>query len=456
MKKIMYFVSFAVMTLLSVSCSSDELNNVAPPTNERVANHAIMQLHSNKPSFDAEGTTRTVANNWEDEATIYLQLFTGSNRVNGVATYNQSDNSWAIQYYGSLSVTNDGKCEVYYFENDSGNDYKEVKLNQVSAIYFDKSASYSFEDNVIKVTANLKPMTGRIRFKGESANQSFIVEGIRFYDSYSIENNAFVLGNDYFKASTKKDSYSDYFYCFFDDEGKKDIEFHDRENNVSFKKTLGKNALAVGASGFLNIPTLTSRNGWAVDRYKDYTISKVTFRMIKVYKGVSGIVDDIFYISETEVTQALWKAIMNDNPSVVQGDNLPVTNISRSDCNTFMTKLKAKTGDNYRFPNSDEWCFSAIGGNLNQGNTSNDLNPLEAWLPQNSDNMPHEVKTKKPNELGIYDMCGNVWEHILYNGGNYNYKAGSSFSTTDPNWIVSYWWSDNTAQNDLGLRLISD
>lgn len=136
-----------------------------------------------------------------------------------------------------------------------------------------------------------------------------------------------------------------------------------------------------------------------------------------------------FYMCETEVTQALWTAVMGSNPSYFKGDNLPVDKVSWEDCQAFIKKLNSLTGKNFRLPTEAEWEYCARGGDKSKGSLYSGGNDLDqvAWYSANSGNKPHPVATKKPNELGLYDMCGNVWEWCQDWYGPY-----SSDSQTDP------------------------
>ena len=132
-----------------------------------------------------------------------------------------------------------------------------------------------------------------------------------------------------------------------------------------------------------------------------------------------------FYIGKYEVTQALWKAVMGSNPSDWKGDNLPVEQVSWDDCQTFLRKLNAMTGNNFRLPTEAEWEYAARGGNRSRGYQYSGNNNLSdvAWYDGNSGNKTHPVGTKAPNELGIYDMSGNVWEWCQDWYGDYSSSA---------------------------------
>ena len=239
-----------------------------------------------------------------------------------------------------------------------------------------------------------------------------------------------------------------------------------------------------------------------------YTVNGVSFKMVAVEGGTFTMgASDVdlgasdsekpahqvtlssYRIGETEVTQALWKAVMGSNPSEFSptngyAENLqrPVEMVSWNDCQQFITKLNQMTGKNFRLPTEAEWEYAARGGKNSQGYKyagSNDLN-LVAWhwnnIPSHTDGVEgygtQTVATKSPNELGLYDMSGNVWEWCQDRYGSYSSAAqtnptgpasgydrvgrgGSWYFMESVGCRVSYrsYGSPSDSGNSLGLRL---
>ena len=165
-----------------------------------------------------------------------------------------------------------------------------------------------------------------------------------------------------------------------------------------------------------------------------------------------------FYIGKYEVTQAQWRAVMGKNPSYFSGDNNPVEYVSWKDIQKFLKKLNAKTGKKFRLPTEAEWEYAARGGNQSKGykySGSNNISDV-AWYTDNSSSKTHPVGQKTPNELGIYDMTGNVWEWCQDWKGSY-----SSSSQTNPTGPSSGSrrvlrggsWSNNARNCRVSIRL---
>ena len=135
-----------------------------------------------------------------------------------------------------------------------------------------------------------------------------------------------------------------------------------------------------------------------------------------------------FMIGQTEVTQELWEAVMGSNPSKFKGVNRPVEHVSWDDCQEFIKKLNALTGQHFRLPNEAEWEYAARGGSKSRGYKYSGSNNIDdvAWYENNSGSDTHNVATKQPNELGLYDMSGNVWEWCQDWYGNYSSSSQSN------------------------------
>ncbi|MDD3913704.1 MAG: formylglycine-generating enzyme family protein [Bacteroidales bacterium] len=192
-----------------------------------------------------------------------------------------------------------------------------------------------------------------------------------------------------------------------------------------------------------------------------FTVNGVTFEMIKVQGGTftmgctseqgsdcygsekpsHRVTVSSFYIGKYEVTQKLWEAVMGNNPSGFKGGNLPVEKVSWNDCQEFIRKLNSKTGKTFRLPTEAEWEYAARGGNKSNGYKYSGSNTLRdvAWFGQwngntydngNSGEKTHSVGSKSPNELGIYDMSGNVYEWCQDWYGDYS--SGSQTNPTGP------------------------
>lgn len=184
-----------------------------------------------------------------------------------------------------------------------------------------------------------------------------------------------------------------------------------------------------------------------------------------------------FFISAVPVTQAQWKAVMGNNPSSFIGDERPVTDVSWNDCQEFIKRLQQLTGIAFRLPTEAEWEYAASGGQKSGGylyaGTSDNLDDY-AWYGDHSDDNTHNVALKKPNELGLFDMSGNVLEWCNDYYGTYTsdeannpqgpssgifrvYRGGCSWSPAE-SCRITYRCSYEPTEtySRLGFRLAAD
>ena len=149
-------------------------------------------------------------------------------------------------------------------------------------------------------------------------------------------------------------------------------------------------------------------------------------------KPVHSVTLSGYYIGKCEVTQELWKAVMGSNPSKFKGTQNPVESVDWEDCQEFVSRLNSLTGRTFRLPTEAEWEYAARGGNKSRHykySGSDNIHDV-AWYDDNSGSKTHAVGTKSPNELGIYDMSGNVWEWCSDRYGGYS--AGAQTNPQGP------------------------
>ncbi len=222
------------------------------------------------------------------------------------------------------------------------------------------------------------------------------------------------------------------------------------------------------------------------------TVRGVSFKMVRVEGGTFTMGDtseqgsdalgterpahqvtlSTFSIGETEVTQELWQAVMGSNPSKFEGAKHPVENVSWEDCQNFIRELNKLTGRRFRLPTEAEWEYAARGGNKGNGHKYAGSSAIDnvAWYDGNSGGQTHDVATKRANELGLYDMSGNVWEwcqdwYGSYSSGSQTNPAGASSGSfrvfRGGGWsydagccsVSIRYYSPSDRYNFLGLRL---
>ena len=435
-----------MLLVLAASCSnSDVISDIA----DDAPHTATMKLIGGVRGFD---DSRADADGWSDGDVIYLNFNTEGGIVEGKATYIKATDAWIVTYNGTLTERVVTQCKAYYFDAIESANGNKVAFNYSTAVYADYNASYFYKDGAIAITALLMPQTARFRFKGTPGTE-FRVYGFNGYDGYSSK--ALTQSTDWVRTKISSDGYSPYIYGFLSTESSTLVVNY---VDYNYSRTINDTEFAQGRTGKFTLPTEDSFTGWKKEyKNKIVVVNGISFNMIYIEAGTftmgataeqTGADSDEtpahqvtitkdYYMGATEVTQALWYAVMGQkptsdgsawSPTYGLGDNYPAYLISWNDCQEFISKLNQLTGLTFRLPTEAEWEYAARGGHkatiqtlYSGSNTIDDV----AWYYSNSSSSTHEVAGKTANVLGLYDMSGNVWEWC-------NDWYGSSYYSSNP------------------------
>lgn len=433
------FSSLFLLCILSVaSCSADDnvIDDIQGMKDASKPNSCELILNVSKSGFDDEPQSRSAAG-WENGDKIYLVFAAETGESYGSAQYN--DGTWKVNYYGSLIEGIATTCTAVYFENPEFESSSVVKITANTGIYEDTNGQYLFNDRTLSVTVNLKPKTGRIRFAGTD-NDEITVYGISHYTSFDCSKGKFTntIGSMKMKVAS---GYTPYIYGEFSDAEQPRLNII--TSDCAYTRLLAASIFQKGESGYITIPTLDSHNGWQNSAI--FKFGGVEFKMIFVSYSSGN-----FLLAETETTENLYHAIMGGS---VNNSQKPKT-VTYSYWSSFIVTLKNKSSLSFRSPTYAEWCYAASGGNKSQGYTYSGSNIISevAWYSGNSGGTLHPVKQLQPNELGFYDMSGNIDEHIGYDSGaSYNW-CGGYYSVSASSCTSSYVENSHSGHSG-GLRI---
>jgi uncharacterized protein (TIGR02145 family) len=296
---------------------------------------------------------------------------------------------------------------------------------------------------------NNKPFTGTAKKEDETSSETWEMKDGKFHGKYiKDEPNGSVTG--YYKDGKKHGEW---------------IEFHEPYDTYNKAIETYKDGKKHGEWKYIRV-----EQRWEGEEVKfiDHLIKTETWENDKLIGGMSNL-DGIkltyvagngkikdFYIGTYEITQAQWLrwTILSSH---FRGDNLPVETVNCDDVQKFLQRMNEKTGRNYRLPTEEEWEYAARGGNKSKGYKYSGSDNIDAvaWYEGNSGEKTHPVGTKQPNELGIYDMTGNVWEWTstegYIDGDTYRVMRGGCWGCDAEQNTVSH--STNSYPNDGGYAL---
>ena len=476
MKSYIKHITFAIGVLLTpivYSCSDDiEANPIEKiETSNDFKFKSHLRLVAQKPSYEAAKNSRASNDDsWKDGSTIYVQFDNAGKKVLGMATYSQATNLWEVSYASKLELTAKSSCKLFYFDGADDLNAKGASIAATTGIYEDLKGSYVYDGNEISIKAHLVPKLGRIRFSGNE-NDRIILAGMSRLAYFDAEACTYKLDStEVLLTANVKDGeyfYTPYYYGVFED------------RNEKLKLTDMKDAFArycsdifiPGKSGYMKIPHSNDFSGWmknnplaqssvainwpdsiSLDRRviitnlidnlvfvegSDFILGAQTTSSTKSNYNANANIDESptskivvspFYMSNCEITIEQFKAVMGFVPSSIcqtSKQTYPInyhsSSIMSSMALQFVEKMRLITGLNFDIPIETEWEYAAAGG---KGSTyhyyagcANSWNSYYIYQGYSCTS----VKTLRPNEIGLYDMSGNVAE-ICYSIGDYTSK----------------------------------
>lgn len=439
--------TLAVLTTIfmtAVSCNKE----ITDTTDPKLEKHTCeMKLIGSLVNFDGPDT-RAEANTtiWADGSIIYLHMDSPLGVTTGEAVYNAEKNVWTISYYGSLYEGLTNSCKAVYLENEVSSDKALHTLNECTAIFEDLKGTYIYEGGDLIVIANLKPKTGRIRFEGKKGSV-LKVFGITRHMHYDNGTGLYSTTSTPFNIAIDDTGYTPYIHGYFSDETNPNIMLW-IDAAEAYTRYCSKNIFNAGQSGKMTVPTESSHDGWADGLY--FNVNDVQFKMIAVEGGTFVMGDPNstseyytahnvtltgFCIAETEMTEQLHYVSRGQNST-----SLKPCRLMQDDWDRYIPYINDKTLTEFTLPTEAQWEYAARGGKKSKGFKYSGSDNIEdvAWYSGNSTSV-NNVKTKMPNELGIYDMSGNAAEWTLDNFGKF-----TSAAVKDP--LVIY------SSRDISLR----
>ena len=399
------------------------------PAAEEAGEHTCaLHLVGGVVGFDA-GTTKADGDfAFSSENRFYVRMTAGDKVVLGTASYNDETASWTFTYNGSLGGATSGSAHAVLFERTDRTTALKATLNFRYAVYEDLNASFSVDASGISLNTTLTPKTGRISFvhdcepnTGRWFNR---IWGISYYDSFDLSTFSFTSKELYRYGSLwlNKDS-DEYIYGFFTNP---DDPYIFVDTGSYYFRHLPSSVFQPGQSGYVDHPDV-DRSAWEEHARNMYFwlpgvkgSAGKDFYMIYVPAGsfemgsaemvsaspVHPVTLSHYYVGQYEVSKDMWYNVMGE-PSDYANNISPVNYRSYEEIQEFIAALNQKTGYRFRLPTEAEWEFAARGGILSNGYTYSGGNVFDDVVRRGND---YAIGTLAANELGLYDMSGNIAE----------------------------------------------
>lgn len=262
-------IAIAVLT----GCGNQDEPTLNPEEPSAGGHHtAVLNLKVTRSHYADEEMTRS-ASEWQNGDKIYLTFTAENVKTHGEAIY--KDGIWTVDYYGTLTQGEGIACTAVYFENATFDNGSVVTIDENTGIYEDLEGSYTLKDRELTVTANLRPKTGRIRFKG-TAGEVLTVNGITHYTAYDASIGKYSTTARSVQATVDTE-YTEYIYGYFGEADNRRLNLVTTES--AYTRMVTEGVYEAGESGFMSIPTPSHYDGW--QNYAIFKAEGVEFKMIR-------------------------------------------------------------------------------------------------------------------------------------------------------------------------------
>lgn len=477
-----FFVLLGFINLFLCACSQEDLSKgIASESLKRIE----VELNATRPDFDTHAS-RSHAQEWKDGDCVFLEFLSQKSSSYGIATYNSISQKWIMQYSGDIRQTQDGDVRAYFIDipNASESSSFVFKIDGKYPVYWDNGGMYTYNGTTLTVATSLSSANSRIRFQGNPGDTLY-VNGLNLVYSFNLKSDFKFQDyeNNYNLPLIISDSvsddgkyYTDYVYLAVTDSCKKNNDYVSvMTYKDAYTHKLPNDLQVNGVSGFMTIPQEINQYNWVKENpllnisfpdsistgRKDFILEELN-KMIKVDGGVlynnTHAYMYPFYVMKTEVSNALYYAVMNEIPDYKNLDKdaekpllypfdagttqLPpkageYENMADVpiDIFRFLYRLNEITGLYFDIPYEMEWEYVARGGRKTQN-----YSKIGNVTPENYDwdsieeykSGKHFVESGPSNELGVLGLCSNVSEICYYAGSSYSNLSTFDFTPIYP------------------------